>query len=308
MREEFKIMDENLESSHKITMQSHHKAGFYSNALKQLNDFEKVVLIKAFFQFRPSYSRLNPEKGIISEDDYWLHLRNIAPFTKVRQRQNSDDVRIVLNCLSERILDTQEKIESLAYFIHYYKAIAKRIDIKSSLVRMLKDKIDEDNFPIFETILSTKISKGTSEFNIFSPAPEVKLLVVPKSTLFEQVFFSEVPQAHTDNYNNYLETINRFLLSPDVKDTLNISRIDYNELTSTNQPARIYIQANSNGFKYDIQKIYGHLVKDCSNAFMTPNMDEFLKKSLNYLLLTKAIPEKEELNEETKPTKIVIKV
>jgi hypothetical protein len=305
MNEQFKFMNENFSPSHKISIYGTHKLTFTSDALKKLNKSEKIILIKGMISLRPSFSDLDPKSGFISEDDFWLHLRHIAPFTKIKPQQRSDDVRVVLDIVASRSLDTQEKIDSLAYFLNYYKIIAKRTDIKAGLIRLLKSKIDEEHYPVFENILSSKFSNLESEFNIFSPTPDVKLLVIQKDSIFEQVPFVAIPQAKTDDYNKYLLTLNRFLQSPKASSILNIAKIDFHELSATKEPARVYIQAKEGGFKEDIQEIYAHLVKSCADSYPSKLIDSAFETSLNYFLLNKAVANKDENLE---PKRKVMKV
>lgn len=298
MKQEFILLDpDDMSSSHNIIFTQPDKMCFYKELLGKLNDFEKIVLVKTVNTFKHPIAKLNNE---ISEDDYWLHLRHVAPFSKIKQPSSSDYVKNVLTTLENKSIDTQEKIDSLAYFLNYYKPIAKRTDIKASVIKLIKRKINEEHFPMFESILGSQISKDNSEINLFLNPTEVKTLIISKNSIFEQVTFDKIPQAAVHHYNTYLQFINYFLLSPKTSDILNISRIDFHEFQSNNEPARIYISSNQDGFNEDLGAIYQHLIQSCSplykqSRFSTSNTNDDIlnsfKTSLDYFLLNKSILE-----------------
>jgi hypothetical protein len=288
-----------MSPSHTIMLNENDKLNFYISALEKLNDFEKIVLIKTTKNFKPSLKRLL-NTNVFSDNDYWLHLRHVAPFSKIKESAYTSEVSEILTTLVEKSIDTQEKIDSLAYFLNHYKTIVRRTDIKASMVRLLKNKLNEEDFPIFESILATKISNNNTEIDIFLPPPEIKTLIISKSSIFEQVVFDQIPQANIKNYNKYLQSINYFLLSPKVRDELNIARIDFHEFHSNNEPARIYISSESGGFKENIEPIYKHLIQSCAssysnytlyNADIESDIGSALKTSLDYFLLHKSIHE-----------------
>lgn len=298
IKNQFTLFDsDNMHPSHKITITSLDKLCFYTRALEKLNNFEKIVLVKTTDEFKPSLKELT-KTNVFSEEDYWLHLRHVAPFSKVRQRTSANHVRDVLTDLSNKSINTKEKVDALAYFLNYYKTIAKRSDIKASTVRLIKGKINEEYFPIFESILSTKILNNASDIDIFLPPPEVKTLIISKNSMIEQVSFDKIPQAHFQNYNKYLQSINYFLLSPQISEQLNIARIDFHEFHSNNEPARIYISSKNGEFKEEIEPIYKHLIQSCAASYSAydiykadpiTKLGNTFKTSLDYFLLNKSI-------------------
>lgn len=288
-----------MSPSHTIMLNENDKLNFYTSALEKLNDFEKIVLIKTTKHFKPSIKKLT-NTNIFSDNDYWLHLRHVAPFSKIKQSTYASEVSEILTTLVNKSIDTKEKIDSLAYFLNHYKTIVRRTDIKANTVRLIKTKLNEADFPIFESILATKILNNDTDLNIFLPPPEIKTLIISKNAMFEQVFFDQIPQANIKHYNRYLQSINYFLLSPKVRDELNIARIDFHEFHSNNEPARIYMSSENGEFKEDIEIIYKHLIQSCAssysnytyyNADTESDIGKALKTSLEYFLLNKSIHE-----------------
>jgi hypothetical protein len=311
MKNEFQLFNADMmHPTHRLVLNDDDKLNFYLYALKKLNKFEKIILIKTNGDLKPKLKSL-VNSNVLSEDDYWLQLRHVAPFTKFKQSAYTDHVREMLNTLLNKSIDTNEKVESLAYFLNYYKVIARRTDVKAGIIRLLKNKVNEEDYPIFESILSTKISKNNSELDIFLPTSEVKTLIISKSAIFEQVAFAQIPQAKVDHYNKYLQAVNHFLLSPETKKELNISRIDFHEFQSHSDPARIYISSENGGFKENIENIYKHLIQSCASLHMVgpSKLGNAFKTSLDYFLLNNSIQEaNRDKNDNYEPKKKTLKL
>ena len=290
-----------LASSHNLSLPNAYLPLFYRELFKRLNDIEKVAFIKS------SCSLLRPKPKVIyqslPEDDFWLHLRHASPFTKIRQPQYADDVREMIEVINNLNIDTKEKVEAIGYYFNYHKTLTKRIDIRTSIIKFIKSKINEDYFPFFQEILSFKITKNSQE-SLLLPSNEVKYLSLSKEAIFEQIPLKQIVQPKVNHYNLYLNSINHFLLSPEVSKELNIAKIDFHEFLSNNEPARLYISAQKNGFPFDMAEIYPHLIKSCSHLFNPTNSDACkemkisLKKSLDYLLLHKSMEKKDILHED----------
>ncbi len=281
-----------LKSSHNLFLPGAYLPLFYSELFKRLNTTEKIAFIKS------SCSLLRPEPKILyqnlPEEDFWLHLRHASPFTKIRQPQRADNIRDTLEIINKLNIDTKEKVEALGYYFNYHKPLTKRIDIRTSLINFIKNKIDEQYFPFFEELLSFKIAKD-SQASLLVATNEIKYLSISKEAIFEQVPLSKINQPKINNYNTYLNSINHFLLSPEVSKELNIEKIGFHEFHSTNEPARLYISSQKNGFPFDMSEIYPYLIKSCCHLFNPTNIDSIkemksgLKKSLDYLLLHQSI-------------------
>lgn len=291
IKNEYKIIDDSNKPSHNVNVDYSLKYKFYIDTFKSLNDFEKVVFIKVFsseFMDRQFFNEINKN---LSDKDFWMHLRHVAPFGK--GSQSIDYVRAAFTILEQKDINSPEKIESLTYFINYYKTICKRQDIKIGLNKLIYNKINEKYHPILSDLLGGIDVNNQKDLNkILDVTPEIKTLILNKKNIFEQISFKNIPHPNVANYNNYFKCINNFLGSEDGKKLLNIERVDFFELTSSKDPARVFIQATQNGFKEDLFPIYLHLLDSCSHHFTDDYekkdlMKEVLRKSLNFYLLNK---------------------
>ncbi len=290
-------------ASHKLNIEYNLQDSFYLNIFNKLNKFEKILFIKNFASQSQSYhffSKISPK---LSEEDFWLHLRHIAPFEK--GSQSATDVRDVLKTLDDKSIDTKEKRESLAYYIHYYKTLCKRTDIQSGLKKLILKKIDEEHIPFFEQLLKTQISSSNTVDSILENPPQIQTFIINKEKMFSELSLDNISQAETHHYNRFINNLNYFLVSEQTKERLGIERIDFIEFKSTKEPGRVFIQSSQEGFKEEIRPIYLHLLATGAKNFQLNNstsMSDVFEKSLNYYLLNQKIPNKHQ-NEENTPKK-----
>lgn len=307
---EFKLFNANNLVSHNISFENNFKAHFFQSAFENLQHFDKVIFIKTILYNsidRHFYKTIAPQ---LENNDFWLTYRYIAPFVKTGQSTN--DVREALTPLQNKSIDTEEKVLSFAYYLQYYKQICKRTDIKSGILKLLRNKVEEQHYPIFEKILGTTISQeDVKNNNIFMQPNEVKVLLLDKDKTFEQISFANIPQPHVSNYNRYFNLINEFLTSKNHKDLTGINRIDFFELNSSKEPARVYIEAAPTGFKADIEELYLHLIKSCSHLLtqqytrINPLLEP-LETATTYYFLNKTI--NKDLEEDNLKTKKINKI
>lgn len=300
----FKLFDANNLVSHNISFENNFKAHFFKSAFEHLQPFDKIVFIKTILYNsidRSFYKSIAPQ---LENEDFWLTYRHIAPF--VKSGQSTTDVREALTTLQNKSIDTEEKTMAFAYYLQYYKQICKRTDIKSGVLKLLRNKVEEQYYPIFEKILGTPIlQEEAKDNNILMQPNEVKVLLLNKDKIFEQISFANIPQPHVSNYNRYFNLINDFLTNKNHKELTGINRIDFYELNSSKEPARVYIEASPTGFKADIEELYLHLVKSCSHLLTSQySRDNPLLQSLetatNFYFLNKKINNVDEDNLKTK--------
>lgn len=279
-------------SSHTLNFEYKLQENFYLTIFNKLNRYEKVLFIKTFSN-QSSHNFFSKISNKLSEEDFWLHLRHVAPFLK--GSQSTYDVRDVFNNLNNKSIDTEEKREALAYYIHYYKTICKRTDIQTSLKRLILKKIDDEHIPYFEQLLKIKISNDNQIENILEKTPQIETLIINKEKIFSEISFDHIPQAETQHYNRLINTLNKFLSNKEIREILGIERVDFVEFKSTKEPGRVFIQAEEDGFKKDITPIYLHLLTIGAKHFQLQENDEMtnvFEKSLNYYLLNQKIPRK----------------
>lgn len=283
-----------------------HNTPFYLTLFRNLNEQEKKIFVKTIFHdFLGNNNFFNHLNKNLQTDEYWFHLRNFLPFGATTK--SISDARDIFSSLQDRSIDTKDKVYSLLYTIQHYKQICKRPDIKTGLIKILSNKLNDEFIPEIESFLKIKIDKNPQPIDLFETPNSVVTLLINKENIFNIISFEKIPQARVDNYNKYLQQINNFLSSEDIKEKLNIDFIDYIDFSSKKHPARVYIHSNNEGFVYDIKEIYSHLMISCSNhlidEFMEQNfLHEVLDKSLNFYLLDKKISNnKSELNTPIKP-------
>jgi hypothetical protein len=308
----YNFLDQTNKPTHYINITPQFRNKFYTEAFNNLKGDDKIFFIKGFVHFNQPIGFLSALYNNLPESDFWLHLRHITPFQK--STLSSTQIREVLKYLEYKKIDTEEKIEALAYYIQYFKPICKRTDIKANIIRLIKDKIDESHFEIFETLLDSKIEKTQNIQSILEPKKEVIHISLLKNKIFEQLEFPQIKQIQTQHYNSYIIQLNSFLTNKENNQLLNIDRIDFNEFNSGREPARIYFVANEKGFHKDIIQIYLHLLETCAVNFNgkysinlnheTPEIHESFKKSLNYYLLSKEIGNEKKQDKQKNSIKI----
>ncbi len=304
IRSNLEIVDSSQQSFPKISINiAHNTPGminnetFYAYLYKNAqSETEKKVLVKTFFHYFCSrYNFIDKALNNMSNEDYWFHLRNIIPFNK--SGKSLMDARAIFSSLSQKSIDTPEKINALLYTIQHYKQICKREDVSTGLSKLLISKVSEDKLSIFENFLKIKIKPNDSDFDIEEVHNDVLTIHLSKEKTFKQLNFGNIPQPKVDDLNTYLEKINQFLTSEKASEILNIKNIDYNCFSSKKNPARIYIESKEGGFSEDIKPIYLHLVKTCTNKLISgykqESLLEALNTSLNYFLLNKSVKNKD---------------
>ncbi len=312
IQKNYTFLNETNKSTHYIDINTQFRLKFYTEAFNSLTGNDKKFFIKGFVHFNQPIGFLSTLYNNLPESDFWLHLRHIAPFQKLTL--SSTQVREVLKHLEYKKIDTEEKIESLAYYIQYFKPVCKRTDIKTNIIRLIKNKVEESYFEIFETLLDSKINPTQNIQSIAEPEKEIKLLSLIKDKIFEQLEFPQIKQIQTQHYNSYINQLNSFLINKENKELLNIEKIDYNEFNAGRESARIYFVANGKGFSKDIIQIYLHILETCAVNFdgkysinlnhETPEIHDSFKKSLNYYLLSKKIINEQRKDKQTNSIKI----
>ncbi len=299
-------------SSHKISIGLGPQASnntFYLEIFRNLSEKDQKILVKTLFHdflgYNGFFNNLNKS---LDTNEYWFHLRNIIPFGNTTKSVN--DARTILTSLQSRTIDTKEKVYSLLYTIQHYKQICKRPDVQSGLVKIISSKVEDALIPEIESFLKIKIEPQQAVVNFFDNPNQIVSLVINKENLFKGISFENVPQARVDNYNRYFQHINNFLTTTTVQEKLNIDFIDFVELSSKKNPARVYIHSNNLGFHHNIQEIYLHLIQTCSHKlidnYKQETLNEALDKSLNFYLLNKNILKKpnEEIGTKSRTMKI----
>lgn len=298
--------------SHKINLAvgpQGSSTNFYLDIFRKLSEKDQKILVKTLFHDFLGYNSFfgNLSQNLTS-DEYWFHLRNIIPFGATSKSVN--DARTILSSLQNRTIDTKEKVYSLLYTVQHYKQICKRPDVQSGLIKIVSSKIDDKFIPEIESFLKIKIDHNNEPINLLDTPNNIVSLIINKESLFKGVSFENLPQARVDNYNRYFQHINSFLISPKAKEKLNIDFIDFIELSSKKNPARVYIHSNQLGFNEDIKDIYLHLINTCAHklieGYRQETLEEALDKSLNFYLLNKSISTKttEEAPQKIKTMKI----
>ncbi len=277
---------------------------FYLDIFRGLSGKDQQIMVKTIFHdflgYNSFFSNLNKS---LTTEEYWFHLRNIIPFGSTSKSVN--DARSILSSLQNRTIDTKDKVYSLLYTVQHYKQICKRPDVQTGLIKIITSRVDEKFIPDIESFLKIKIDQHYEPINFFDNPNTIVSLIINKENLFKGVSFEQVPQARVDNYNKYFQQINDFLTGPQAKEKLNIDFIDFMELSSKKNPARVYIHSNKLGFQHDIKEIYLHLINTCSHklldSYKQEALVESLEKSLNFYLLNKNIQQKDGEETVSKP-------
>lgn len=269
---------------------------FYIDIFRDLSEKEQQIMVKTIFHdFLGNNSFFSQLNKRLTTDEYWFHLRNIIPFGPTSKSVN--DARSILSSLQNRTIDTKDKVYSLLYTVQHYKQICKRPDVQTGLIKIITSRVDEKFIPDIESFLKIKIDHHHEPINFFDNPNTIVSLIINKENLFKGVSFEHVPQARVDNYNKYFQQINDFLIGPQAKEKLNIDFIDFMELSSKKNPARVYVHSNKSGFQHDIKEIYLHLINTCSHklldSYKQEALVESLEKSLNFYLLNKNIHKKD---------------
>lgn len=267
---------------------------------KAKNENEKITLIKTLFHdFLLRYDFLEPILKKMNNEDCWFHLRHINPFES--STKSVGHIRTILTKLNQLSIDTPQKEESLMYGLQYYKQLCKRPDIQSGLIKLLRVKLSEEQVLKFEDFLKIKINEQDDKEVLFDNNNEIVTIFLNKEQLFKQLSFGNVPQAGVDSYNQYLKTLNSFLVSDEVKKTLGIQNIDMIDLSSKNHPARIYIQSVEDGFNGNINEIYEHLLRSCVNSLVPgwkqESLSDTFEKSLTYYQINKNLNDTHQTND-----------
>lgn len=301
MNNEYKILDTNNKPNYKLNFEIYMKEKFQNFMFNKLNDFDKIVFIKTIIYDSMDSIFFKETLRNLNQENFWSFYRNISPF--VVSSKSSTDVRMGLEELTNRSINTKDKVLSFAYYLKYYQQISKRTDIKAGIIKILRNKVEEKYYPIFEKILSSKIISNETN-NIFIKPNEMAILIINKEKIFEYISFENIEQAQTYNYNKYINCINKYLMSSEVKNKLGINCIDFIEFSSKKEPAKIYIESNKTGFNVNIEEMYLHFLESCTKIIKSIDKDNQMKNildtALNFYLLKNEINKKNMIDSKNK--------
>lgn len=294
-RNDFNIFDKNNSATHKIHAQN--ESAYYKEVYDKLSDTDKVIFIKTISNHTNSYETLTTVTKNLDDNEFWRYVRNWAPFNK--SSKQSFIFKGVFRTISEKSIDTEDKVQALYQFLNYYKPIVKRTDTKNTVIRLIKNKVEEKYHSDFEKLIGCKF-EVEEQVDFLSKDDNLTVIKLDKDGLFEQLPMKNFPQAEVNTYNSLISQVIR-VISENLSEDLGVENTTFVELSSKKLPARIYIEAKSGGFKEDIKAVFKLLLETGANI-MAPNNKEELKKGLVdtflYYKIQKEITEKNSENKD----------
>lgn len=300
------ISEPNMEPTHNINIVDEQK--FYKDVFSQYSKQDKIIFIKTISRHTDNSRTLSTINVTLPEEDYWLHLRNFTPFSKnTKQTYMFKDI---MDTLSQKSIDNEDKAQALIQLFHYYKPIIKRVDTKNSVHRFIERNVEPEFQEHFEKFLNFKIGEEVDDEAYLTKSDKLIVLTMDKEQIFKSLPFKNYGQSDVQTYNNLITMIYQHIVNKQSTET-GVEHIVFQEFSSKKNPAKLYIESKDDGFKIDIEKYFKLLMKvGVENIKPRANWEEMRKifdNTLNYFNINNSLT-KNDSTEDTIRTKKMLKI